>query len=107
MLCKIPGYLIISIFLICVLTACGQKDKATIDPRLDAPTIYKNFCLSCHGANLEGFRGPNIQQVGARLSEEELILLIQKGKEGMPGFKMSLKEADIQKLAKWLSEKNR
>jgi cytochrome c551 len=101
--------LIIMIFfafsLICVCVACDNQTSDEWSTTKDAPTIYTNYCLSCHGSNLEGFRGPNLQEIGSRMNEEEIINKIEKGGNGMPGFKVSLKESDIQILAQWLAEK--
>lgn len=94
----------ISILVISLISACGTKSIDNLEPTKDAPTLYKNFCLSCHGSNLEGFRGPNIQQIGARMTKEEIVIQIEKGADGMPGFKMSIRQPDIDKLASWLAE---
>ncbi|MFD0695587.1 c-type cytochrome [Paenibacillus sp. GCM10027628] len=87
------------------LSACGNKDKQ-IEPvavKADAPTVYKNFCISCHGNNLQGGEGPNIQKVGERLTEDEIIKRIQKGGGGMPPFQVALKDEELKALASWLA----
>jgi cytochrome c551 len=96
------------------LSACGKDASSNVSSptptstsvaAVDAQMTYKNFCISCHGGNLEGFEGPNLQKVGERLSEEQIIKQIKKGSAGMPGFVVSIPDQDIQALAKWLAAK--
>jgi YVTN family beta-propeller protein len=77
----------------------GQTDNATAE----AEGLYKKSCLSCHGANLEGAAGPNLQKVGDRYSKEEIEHIILHGKGSMPGKLLS--EKDAKKVADWLSKK--
>ncbi|OME99278.1 hypothetical protein BK127_38900 [Paenibacillus sp. FSL H7-0331] len=67
--------------------------------------IYKANCISCHGDKLEGTLGPNLQQVGSRLSKEQIAAKVQNGGGSMPAFKSKLKDADVESLAEWLSIK--
>ncbi|MFC5446936.1 c-type cytochrome [Paenibacillus aestuarii] len=103
---KQMNYKLLSIILLALsLSACGNKEQHA-EPaavKADAATVYKNFCISCHGANLQGGEGPNIQKVGERLSEEEIILRIQKGGGGMPPFQVALKDEELKALATWLA----
>lgn len=70
----------------------------------ERPETYDNSCLQCHGTDLEGRTGPNsnLQQVGSKMTREEIITQIQKGGGGMPGFENSLSEEEINELADWL-----
>ncbi|NHN30471.1 c-type cytochrome [Paenibacillus agricola] len=70
-----------------------------------AEAIYKQSCIACHGTDLEGKMGPNLQKVGATLSDEQLFKLVQNGRGAMPAFKSTLKEEEINNIAKWLAEK--
>jgi mono/diheme cytochrome c family protein len=70
-----------------------------------AETIYKQSCIACHGTDLEGKVGPNLQKVGSKLTDQQLYKLVQNGKGGMPAFKSSLKDDEIANLARWLAEK--
>lgn len=67
--------------------------------------LYKNTCLSCHGANLEGRVGPstNLQHVGGRLTQEQIAKQITNGGGGMPGFGAKLKPDEVAALAAWLA----
>lgn len=66
---------------------------------------YRNHCMACHGANLEGGLGPNLQHVGSRLSKQAIITKITFGVGQMPPFGGQLSPLVIQLLGEWLSEK--
>lgn len=93
------------------LSACGggSGKQAESSPRsisftnADVEALYKNNCLSCHGEELRGRMGPNLQQVGAKLAEDEIHDIIRDGKRGMPRFGKKLDEQQIESLAKWLA----
>ncbi|WP_072334630.1 cytochrome c [Paenibacillus sp. cl123] len=70
-----------------------------------AEAIYKQSCLACHGAELEGKLGPNLQKVGGKLSDQQIYKVLLNGKGGMPAFKSTLKDEELVNLAKWLAEK--
>lgn len=85
----------------------GNHDAGNENPPavvVDRPETYDNSCIQCHGTDLEGRTGPNsnLQQVGAKLSREEIITQIKKGGGRMPGFENSLSEEEINELADWL-----
>lgn len=68
----------------------------------DAEKIYTNSCASCHGENLEGDFGPELNDVGSRLSQEDIETIINEGKGSMPpGL---IKGDQVTQVAKWLSE---
>jgi cytochrome c551 len=70
---------------------------------VDAQAIYKQNCVSCHGTDMSGGIGPNIQNVGARLSAAEMTARITNGGGGMPPFRGTLKEEEIAALVQWLA----
>jgi mono/diheme cytochrome c family protein len=88
------------------LVGCGGETKEAEqsgDPEILAvPLIYKQNCLSCHGGDLQGTVGPNLQKIGSQLSEEEIAEIIRAGKGGMPGFSRKLNADEIQQLSSWL-----
>lgn len=100
--------------LLTLAAGCGVGDKghsAKQAPLEDAPTeiaeLYKARCINCHGSELQGRVGvhTNLQQVGSRMSAEEITMQIQYGKGVMPGFASTLTQDEIQGLAEWLAGK--
>ncbi|MBG9795115.1 hypothetical protein ABD76_22570 [Paenibacillus dendritiformis] len=85
----------------------GQAPAETTPPAAtaDAAALYKQNCLVCHGANLEGQVGPNLQKVGAARTPEEISAIIHKGGNGMNAFEGVLSEDEISALVEWLSAK--
>ncbi|MED1470017.1 PQQ-binding-like beta-propeller repeat protein [Bacillus salipaludis] len=76
-----------------------KKQPASINPE----AIYKKSCVSCHGENLEGGAGPNLQHVGSAMSEDDIYKQIVNGGGRMPGGLVSEDQAKV--LAKWLAGK--
>ncbi|SFE24032.1 cytochrome c551 [Paenibacillus algorifonticola] len=70
----------------------------------DAEMIYKKKCMSCHGTDLQGRRGPSLQNIGSRLTEEEIVDVVTNGRNEMPKFEKNISAEDIQSVSKWLSE---
>lgn len=100
------------VFIITIgLTACGDKPKenpgastgAGASVKVDVAKLYQNYCISCHGNQLQGGQGPNIQKVGERLDEAAIIKKIQKGGNGMPPFQVTMKDEELKALAAWLA----
>lgn len=83
----------------------GQEAKEGGAPSaaINAETVFKQNCASCHGQNLEGVVGPNLQKIGAQLDEKQIADIIKNGKGGMPPGILK-KQPEIQAVAKWLSE---
>jgi cytochrome c551 len=93
-----------------LLSACGaggdKSDSSDTNHSTagNAEDLYQESCIGCHGQNLEGAAGPNLQKVGAKYSEGQIEEIINKGRgNNMPGGLVNEKEAEA--LAKWLSEK--
>ncbi len=60
-------------------------DGATDQAAADGQAVVQKNCISCHGQNLEGMGSfPALNNVGSRLSEEEILNVIQNGQGGMP-----------------------
>ncbi|MCQ6560230.1 c-type cytochrome [Paenibacillus mendelii] len=100
----------LSMIIVLVLTACSSEGNtqeleagANSPGDVEAIALYKQSCLSCHAADLSGRVGPGLQEIGSKLSEEQLFGLIQDGARGMPSFKKKLTAAEIEALAQWLS----
>jgi cytochrome c5 len=69
-----------------------------------AETIYEQSCISCHGGNLEGGVGPNLQQVGGNLTKQQIQKVLLNGRGMMPAFKGKLTDEEITNLVGWLAE---
>ncbi|PFR26117.1 cytochrome C [Bacillus cereus] len=65
--------------------------------------IVKQSCASCHGDQLQGAVGPNLQKVGGKLSKDEIKEVIVKGKGNMPPNLIPVDQAS--KVADWLAKK--
>ena len=82
-----------------------QLPEITMNAEQAEATVKAN-CITCHGDQLQGAAGPNLQKIGAELTADELYSIITKGKGGMmPSFKDRLKEEEIANVAMWLAEK--
>src|SRR5690625_1032074 len=64
---------------------------------------YMSSCAFCHGSDLSGAGGPQLSNIGSKLSEEEIYDIIVNGKGAMPGGTAENDKAALQ-LAEWLSE---
>ena len=98
----------VSLFLVAVLSGCGQStsnsESSAVDSSDAAQTeLFKSHCASCHGENLQGGFGPNLQKVGSKYTEEEINNIIKNGKGRMPRVS-SVSDKDRQHLAAWLAE---
>ena len=72
---------------------------------IKARGYVKQSCTSCHGDQLQGAVGPNLQKIGGKLSKEEIQEVISKGKGNMPPNLVPADQAA--KVADWLSKKNK
>lgn len=105
--------IVVGLAVVAGLAACGggsRSDQGAKPPQasaggVNAEAIYKSNCVTCHGADLSGAVGPNLQKVGARLSKDQISATIANGGAGMPAFKNTLKDSEIAALADWLSTK--
>nr|WP_275899628.1 cytochrome c [Bacillus piscicola] len=60
----------------------GEAEKE--DPVEYGEELVSSSCISCHGENLEGASGPDIHDVGAKMSKEEIADIAQNGVGAMP-----------------------
>lgn len=70
-----------------------------------AMTIYKSNCLACHGDQLQGQMGPKLANVGSAMTADQIKTQITNGGGGMPAFKGTLTDDQIQTLTNWLAAK--
>lgn len=69
----------------------------------DPEQLFQSKCASCHGGDLSGGVGPNLQEVGSRYSAEEIQGIIKDGRGAMPPGLYSGEQAKA--VAEWLAEK--
>lgn len=80
----------------------GGHQEETVDANPEE--MFQSKCASCHGGDLSGGAGPNLQKVGSRYSAEEIQDIIINGKgSAMPAGLYTGEQAA--KLAEWLAEK--
>lgn len=82
-----------------------QATDAGVTTAAQAQALFKDNCMSCHGAGLEGDFGPNLTKVGSRKTKDEIVQQINKGSGDMPPFQKALKAEEIETLAAWLAAK--
>lgn len=97
-----------------ILGACGDGEVDTADENAvvpgdgqasaeDGEVVYRSAsCFSCHGADLEGASGPNLQDVGSRLTSDEIRTVVEEGTNVMPGGLVEDPE-ELDALVEWLS----
>ncbi len=108
-----------------VLGACGGSDDAAEDTGVDETTetetetedagdggsydvalaeeVFQQSCASCHGDDLSGGVGPDLNTVGSSLSADEIVDIINNGLGSMPSVSLDEEEADA--VAQWLADK--
>lgn len=74
----------------------GETETETETSTVDAEAVIQQNCISCHGENLEGAGNfPAINDVGSRLSEEEILAIIENGAGAMPANIIEGEEAQV------------
>ena len=90
--------------LVITLTACSSGNNGeSQEPQTEEEKIYANNCASCHGNALEGYAGPKLNDIGSKMSKDEILTIINNGAKGMPAG--IIEGEDAEKVAAWLSEK--
>ncbi len=68
-----------------------------------ATLFYQRGCEFCHGIEGNGGRkGPDLSQVGSRMTEDQLEARITNGGPNMPAFAKSLAPEEVQTIVKFL-----
>ncbi|AOL35767.1 c-type cytochrome [Geobacillus thermoleovorans] len=84
----------------------GEKNDGSNgggDTAAAAEQIFKQNCASCHGQDLSGGVGPNLQKVGSKYSKDQIKDIIANGRGAMPAG--IIKGEDADKVAEWLAAK--
>lgn len=78
----------------------NKTDLAAVS---SADAIFKAAnCSSCHGADGKSPVGGAKNLAESKLTEEEIVMTISKGRNAMPSYKSQLSEAQIGDVAKWV-----
>lgn len=100
------------IFIVLLLVSCGtdeatnettDDDSSNLVELEEAKKIYTFSCASCHGNDLSGNVAPSLENIGEKLTEEEIKTIIIEGIGTMPRGLVNEQEAEI--VAKWLVQK--
>ncbi|MGM0711684.1 menaquinol-cytochrome c reductase cytochrome b/c subunit [Brevibacillus parabrevis] len=78
---------------------------APADTSFTADAVWKaqTSCMGCHGKNMEGGMGPNLQKIGEKYDATQIADIIKNGKPpAMPGG-MIKDDAEIKKLAEYMA----
>lgn len=81
----------------------GEKNGGKQAQAATPEEIVKQSCTSCHGEQLQGAVGPNLQKIGGKLSKDEIQEIIVNGKGNMPGGMVPAEQAS--EVAEWLAKK--
>jgi ubiquinol-cytochrome c reductase cytochrome b subunit len=109
---------------IMILTIYGAKspwspDFAAIPLGQSIPTVPKSHsfgaqvffdkgCIYCHEVDGDGgHRGPDLSQVGQRLTDDELIIRINNGGHNMPAFAGRISHDELSALVAFLAAQGR
>ncbi|MGJ7921924.1 c-type cytochrome [Neobacillus sp. LXY-4] len=92
--------LMVSVLLL--LGGCGANEKEN-NEAADVETLYKNKCLACHGADLQGASAPALTNLSDKYSKDEVYNIILNGVGMMPGKLLSEEETEL--MTEWLMEK--
>ena len=77
-------------------------DEGGIVDTAAAEDAFQQSCASCHGQDLSGGAGPDLTDVGSRLSAEDIKDIIENGQGSMPGGLLSGDDATA--VAEWLAD---
>jgi cytochrome c oxidase cbb3-type subunit 3 len=93
--------------LLCVVAVAAAISEAapTTAAAADAKEIYNTKCVKCHGADGKGIKSlepPDFTDAKWQASRKntDFIAAINNGKNTMPGYKSTLKPADVAALVK-------
>ncbi len=84
--------------------AAPSDQKADSGFKPDKLWTAQANCMQCHGKNMEGIAGPNLQKIGSQLDAAQIEDIIKNGKPpAMPGGMFKGSDEDIKKLAEYMA----
>ena len=93
-----------------LLTACNHpaapagtlaKADAAVQKPVNGERIFKQYCVTCHGASGDMGVGGAANLAASALSAEERVLVITKGRNTMASFSALLREEEIRAVAEY------
>lgn len=105
--------LILGLFTVLLLIACsGGDDKtagsadgkptAAAEKKIDGEKIYKNYCVTCHGVYGDMGGSGAFDLTTSKLTLDERIQVITKGRNLMTPFEGLLSEEKIKAVAEYV-----
>ena len=85
------------------VTACGGGGSGEATRPTTGAEIYKAYCLTCHGADGQGFVGPRLAglMVDKYPNVDDQIAVVANGKGTMPGWGDRLSAAEIGRVVEF------
>lgn len=80
----------------------GSGSEKTETAATNPEDIYKQTCVGCHGDQYQGVVGPSLKGIGSKISKEEIMSAITKGKGNMPPGLVPEEQAAA--MADWVSK---
>ncbi|KAA9018332.1 cytochrome c551 [Niallia endozanthoxylica] len=112
-------YGVVFVAFLSFISACGDGDEATEQENApteeqaaeeQAPTAdagepdakYQQSCSQCHGGDLVSGGAPDLNMIGSKYSQDEILEIIENGRGNMPGGLLTGEDAEA--VASWLAE---
>lgn len=90
------------IFLIALLSSCGESNPTTPDGKPDGKALYEQNCSICHGDDGKlGSAGSKDLSIST-FTMEERIQIITNGKNSMAPFKGVMDDSQIKAVAEYI-----
>ncbi|MHB8889183.1 MAG: c-type cytochrome [Acidobacteriaceae bacterium] len=95
----VASLLALSFVLLCGYSSSAESLSSLVAAKERGSTLFHTKgCAHCHGADLSGGRGPDLRNVGHRLTRRQIQRQIREGGRSMPGFDDVLKPSQIRDL---------
>lgn len=105
------SFLCVAIVSFLAIGGCGSSSTTSLSNSqeseivtVESEKLYQKNCAGCHGGYLQGGIGPSLQQIGSRLTKEQIFKQIQNGGKTMPA-QSQLPIDQQEQLSIWLAEK--
>jgi len=102
-----PIFVALTALPIALVAACSSSEGPSrpSDPVLaQGYDVYQARCASCHGNEGQGGAGLNLQKVEDRLTEDQHIQVVTKGRSSMPAYESVLTPEEIQAVVRYERE---